>query len=437
MTTPSRAAWLRIAAAVLVLALGALFVSRTEWVEEDEPTPARGDAVTDPYYALHRLATGLGTTFEVRHNLETLPPPGATLVLDAWLWDVFPERRAQLRHWVQAGGQLVIGRDQLWDRGLSDWLPVTHEDPTRKKAADDDEEDGDDEDGDAGDAPAPEPAAASAPKAAASSSTPKGAARRVIPPRETCTRYEEGAHVAPAIAGRHAYTLCSGPIGPRVRVYLRRGEPTWALAKDGTWVAARAPLGKGSVTVHPFAAQFDNEHLAREDHAAFAAAVMQMRPGSTVWVVDSESQPPLPVWLWRHAPAAILLGAAALALWLWRRGRRFGPPIPSPERARRSTLEQVRGLAEFLRHHEPAALQRASRRALEDLARRHLAGYDGLDEAERAQAIATAARLAPAPLAEALRPGPASTPAQWIAASAQLEQARRALREAVVARRSR
>jgi hypothetical protein len=453
---------LRIILGGLVTLIVALLVLRTEWIDEDEDTPMRGAAVTDPHYAVAALVRNAGATFERHRNLETLPPRGATLLLEASQWDLFPERQAQLRHWVEDGGQLVIDASAVGNDALRAWVPVRLDDPARIAArlaarrakgfgasaprqdseqaappTDDESSDADDGDDDASPGgPGPANGKDTGKDGGTSddarpASGPRGAAARAAARTEIrCHDFREPAGIAPALPWKDHYQLCVRDTWHAVWA-APRTSPRWALSDGHHDIALRVAVGAGTVTAHNFSGLMQNDRLARADHAAAVASALQLHPSQVIWVVDDESQPLLAVWLWGQARPAILLAAAALVLWLWRRAVRFGPRVAEAELARRSIGEQVAGIAGFLRKHEPAALQRASRRALEELARRSITDYDTLDEAERVRAIADRSGIDAAALIGAMRPGPLSTPAQWIAASALLEQTRRALRQAL------
>jgi hypothetical protein len=481
----------------LLVGLGVLLVTRTEWVESTEMGPARGAALDDPHYALGAFVHAAGARLERRRNLESLPPPGGTLVLESAMWDLFPGRQAQLRRWVEAGGQLVLAEPALRNQDLRGWVPVDLIDPAVRVAsqrhsaasgtvkygscpapapasasgavpapskasaavapapgASRDDPD-DDEDTDVETAAAAAPHAASATSPASAASRPSDADENAIVFRARMRAREHDEHVAriespgkdyvcqqlaepagtpPAMPGRTTYRACFPKYWYLAEFWPRRATPTWSLASASTLRAVRLPVGRGTVTLHDFEPLMSNRWLSSADNAALSAAVLQLHPGQVIWVVDDESQPMLPLWIWEHARPAVLLGALALVLWLWRRAVRFGPGVATADLARRSVGEQVHGIAGFLRRREPASLHRAARRALEDLARRHVADYEQLDEAQRVAVIADLASLPAAPLAAAMRPGPTSPAAQWLAACATLEHARRALRDAVRSR---
>ena len=83
---------LRVLFAAAVLFLLGWVVMHTRWVEVEVDNDPRGLAATDPRYSLRHLVEGAGATLEVRSSMEPVPPPGATLLLESGLWNIFPER---------------------------------------------------------------------------------------------------------------------------------------------------------------------------------------------------------------------------------------------------------------------------------------------------------------------------------------------------------
>jgi hypothetical protein len=93
---------------VLAIALVAVWVAmNTEWGEVTIPSPLRGDAARNPFYAAQRLVETLGATSERRQSLGDTNTT-STLVLSSWSWDVNTERRVALERWVEGGGRLVV-----------------------------------------------------------------------------------------------------------------------------------------------------------------------------------------------------------------------------------------------------------------------------------------------------------------------------------------
>jgi hypothetical protein len=361
--------------AALLLGAGTYwFVTQTEWVDEEQFTPPRGEAARDDFYAATQVLKRLGMQVERQASLDTLPPPQATLWLDSSHWDIFPERTQRLRQWVEQGGHLVVLADQVQEDGpLTQWVPVRRSYPKPDNL--------------------PTPAAASAPERAAS-----------VPPRlgtymarEECAPMREPDEVPAAYADSRTLVLCT-----RTTAVLKtRATPLWALTSPRGTHFLRVAVGAGRVTVMgPML--FRNRDLLREDHGLALAAALAARPGQVLWLVTDEKRTPLLLLVWQVGAPALLLGALALALALWRAGTRFGPPAATPPLARRSVAEQVRGTARFVLNHDPQVLLAAQMRATESEARRHVRRYDQLDLYARAAALARLTALPAAALTQAL-----------------------------------
>jgi hypothetical protein len=430
-------AWiLRVAAVLVIAALGWWIVRHASWVEVEETTPPTG-AAARPFYSLGKIAEAAGAKFEQHSALEPLPPGNATLFLDSIFWDIFPERDAALKAWVAQGGHLVLLRRRAENDAVLRWLPPTYVPrPLHRKPAAADEEANDRRDDDEGDdAPAPRPASAPARKPTRTNLLPR--------PGDTvepiCDTLHETADSQPAFEPGRAYQRCLRPALINACIDHRlirspRARPQWELANDRRSYAMRVPYGQGSVTTLADCLPVNNDALPQADHALIASAVLQLHPGATLWIVDDEAGEPLHRWLWHHARAPLLLALAAIALALWRGVPRFGPRESVAPVARRSMGEQIRGTGQFIAATDPQALHAATRLAFDDAARARIERYDELSDAERVAALATSAGAAlvldRAALLAALHPGPNATPAQWLTAIAIVEQARRTLAQA-------
>lgn len=373
--------------AITTLVLGAAvvwFALNTEWVDEQVPDRVKGPDLRDPDLRLKQLATRLGARVSAPGNLDQLPPPGATLVLSSAHWNLFPERARRLERWVQAGGHLWLPYQGDLDEALA-WIPVKSEPITKPKpaanAASTPNREDDDDDG------ADEPASAPSPPSG------KGA-------KPKCPGIGEPAHVTPVFGTHRLFASCL-----YTREILRASVPVeWALFGQHGQVVARVPVGQGSVTLASAYMPWNNNQLLLSDNALLAAATLRLRAGQTLWFVRDEARPPLLSFLWSAGTPAVLLGALALAFALWRGAVRFGPRAAVLPTARRSIAEQIRGTADFVAHHGSAALHAAQLRALVEVARSRLQGFDALILGERAQAIAKATGLDAHALARAMNP---------------------------------
>lgn len=439
---------------LLAGAVAAWLVSATEWATRDVWEPPQGEAARDPHFLFKRLAAKLGAQVDVRHQLDQLPPDGATLLLEDVNWRFIPEREAALRAWVERGGHLVAYRLVADNRAVTDWVPATFgpSNPRAKAAegaeaasapgscpadsstsTDDDDEAMDDEDVEDGadeeedgdayedeEAPAPSPVPLAATPASAASS-PGPAKRRGTP----CPPLAEPAQSPGWFGAPRSFDTCA------------RGEPILKTAASPLWSAAddkglrvlRLAVGQGSATLSTQWSAPKFSTLQDDDEALLMAAVVQLHPGQLIWIIDDTHHPGLFATLWRVAPAACVLFALALALVLWRWSIRLAPLRAPDTLARRSIAEQVRGTAAYLLRHGPAALHRAQLRALDEAAQAHVPGWRRLPQEQRAALLARYADLPPAELEKACNPAVTADPGATGRALGLIEAARRRIAE--------
>ncbi|EJL76801.1 hypothetical protein PMI15_04874 [Polaromonas sp. CF318] len=343
--------------AVLLLAGGIWLVSATEWVDVDVPTPAKGEALTNPLYATEKLLGALGAKVVRQQSLDAMPPPQARLVLVSHNWDLFPERVQRLRAWVAQGGHLVIPGFLVRHKSLAGWLPITQENAIRPQTI-----------------------------------TPARPFDKAAKDMD-CRAVEEPAEVAASYGDSRVFRVCGAYFSPQYLPANRLAAPLWSLRGTVGIEAVRVQVGRGTVTVLGGWDMLSNSNLLRADNAQVAAAALQARAGAEFWFVAEEAREPFAPWLWHQAWAALLLGLLALALALWRAGVRFGPLAPSAPSHRRSMAEQVRGTARFLHMHGPKALHAAQLRALHASAARQLPRFSQLEPARRTHEIARATGL--------------------------------------------
>ena len=414
---PSRNAVLWSLGALLLVAAVVWFARGGEWVDIDVPSLPRGEAARDDLYAAKKLARQLGAAVTAPKSFEKLPPEGATLVLSSTRWNMFPGRAAALGEWVGRGGRLVVFQSAFIERDdAPPWMPIRAiaapkppgqgAEPARRTPM--------------GDA-AGEDGPASAP--ADARGLPGFVAGRIAAP---CATYREPDDVeAPAFGRARSLRVC----GHAPRRLTSDEDAAWQLDADDGSVALRVPVGRGSVASTAIDGAFDNAALLRNDGALAFAALLQLHAGDEVWFVDDERRARFLVLLWQTGWPALLLGAAATLLALWRAGIRFGPLIAEVPRARRSVGEQVRRTAAFVAGGGGGALHRAAARALEEQARRSVPHYASLlTVSERSAAVARTIGGDAAALAAAMAPPTAALRRPALAAAiAVLEHARRAL----------
>jgi hypothetical protein len=195
------------------------------------------------------------------------------------------------------------------------------------------------------------------------------------------------------------------------RLEGREGLAPWLAAGDRV-VAGSRTYGQGQVVVLTAPYPLSNEGLASAESAALALnLVAGLAPGARIafdeyhhGVVRASATRSLWRLLLTHYWGwAILYAVAVGYLYLWLRGRRFGPPLTPVAAPRRSVSEYVASLASLYR--------RAGQRAyvadrLADQLKRELATALGvsarLPDAEFARVVAERRATSPGPLAAVL-----------------------------------
>ncbi len=404
MKRPSTEVTVNLLAAAAIAALGLWLLFATEWVDVWRPTPQRNEAARDSHYAIKQIAAKLGAKVTLPDNLERLPPPGATLVLESNEWDFLPGRSEQLREWVEVhGGHLVLPSFSTTGATI-DWLPLREK--KRAKGADlscpapgtgNDDHDDDDEDDEANkDAkPAPPP------------SRPRLPDPRFMGPqdgpRDPCPTLAERVGGDAEAEPLRRFRLCQGDWLTNLEATPATAE-AWALVGRRGAPVLRATLGNGRVTAMGAWRFLDNRSVFTGDHAQAAIAMLDLHSGDDLWFVIDEKRDALLTWLWHRAGPAIGLALLAVGLALWRGARRFGPLLPQAPLARRSVAEQIRGTAAFVLRGGGAALLAAARRALDDAARQRIAGYDRMTMGQRVEALRQPTGLPADVLTRALDP---------------------------------
>ena len=373
-----------IVAVLFVLLVGAWIVNNTEWGEITLPTPLRGEAATNPFYAAQRLVEALGGTSERRESLGSTAVD-AVVVVSTWGWDIDAARRVELERWVEAGGRLVVDAALITGSdAFEQWSglrrereePEIDEDPFQ----------------------APE----------------------IVEPCQSYVEvfYDESSE---GVSGDF-YEVCDFDYGSWL--VPARGL-LWALGDDDYRQAARIAAGAGSVTIVN-GMPFVYRELFEGDHGELLAAATRLRAGDHVVFLTEAQIASLPALVWRYGAPVVAVLLVFIALALWRGAARFGPLLEPVARARRSLAEQILGTGRFaLRVGNGAALVAAASRALHEAAARRIVGYDRLPGAAQAEAIAALAGVDARELGAALGSDP--RPLELRAKLALLESARRQL----------
>ena len=124
---PRRPSALQVILVAFVLLIAVYLVFNTTWGEIEIPTPLRGAAATNPFYAAQKLVETLGATSERRDSLGDTPSD-AVVVLSTWGWDIDRARREGFERWVEAGGRLVVDAALISGTDAFEmWSGISHE----------------------------------------------------------------------------------------------------------------------------------------------------------------------------------------------------------------------------------------------------------------------------------------------------------------------
>jgi len=355
--------------------------SHTYWADVEVPMPPRGEARTNQTYAAQRFVEKVGG-HATRDLTLSLPPATSVIVLSAWTWDLSPARREALERWVESGGRLVIDNSVTTDDEFERWSGLGYH------------YQGTDDDKDTSDTKVP------------------------------CRRFHEE-RADGLVSPTDTHWLCDFDIA----FSLTSGRPAeWTLTDPNVGVqVARVRIGRGTVTTvngNPFR----QRRLFDGDHGWLLVKTADLRRGDDVHFLSEGDYPSLLALIWQRGQPVVVLGLALIVFLLWRGAVRFGPLAATTSAARRSLAEQIRGTGEFaLQHGGSESLHAACVRALDEAARRRVAGYSHLPNKARADAVARLVGLDAKTLAAAICPRPTRRSHELRSTVALIETARRRL----------
>lgn len=309
-----------------------------EVVDSGLPAAAR----QNPLLAAERFLAANSRRVKSLPSLGALPPGDATLIIPGERFDVGPERAAALLDWVRAGGHLVVKAETVWseqERLRHDWLL-----------------------------------------------TPLG----VVPAYSDEVTEDSGLPLDVDLADADDFMQVNLS-REHVLITGNRTRPYVALGSEYGNHILQYRLGEGVLTVLSQAGFMKNGLIGKYDNAALLWHLASVRPQGEIWLVYAGEMPPLWRWIWQNAWMVVLSFAVLLAAWLVARGRRFGPPLPTPTLERRRLLDHVKASGLFLwrtGHHE--RLLQGARDALHrDLSLQH----PGLAKRAQTEQAAQLARL--------------------------------------------
>jgi hypothetical protein len=357
-----------IVAAVVLVSVAVLSwwaYSKFEFYDTQSELGYRGEARKNPYLAAGRLLEKFDARVRFKQVYTGPPPPGATLLLPTPRRGLSMQQSQRLRQWAEAGGHLILVTWTLWDdqRSEGDYLL----DPLGVHQFQNE--------------PVTKPGAAQ--NKAALPADPSQPVR--LPDKTGQLDVSFDSHFMLKDAAR---------------------EAAWALADDNGAHVLHYRVGHGAITALSDDRFLTNDAIEKRDHAALVVWLFNPKPGSEVWIVQSDDVPPLWRWLLDHTAPAVTSALALLVFWLWAASRRFGPTILAPRSERRSLVEHISASGRFLwREARGAALYEAVLDELRQRIRLRHPAWAELPVEEMAQRAAALSGMAPTAVRRALLGG--------------------------------
>ncbi|HEC15105.1 MAG TPA: DUF4350 domain-containing protein [Sedimenticola sp.] len=309
---------------ILVLALGLAggfgwwFHNNFEYVSREVWLGLRGEARTNHLLAAEYFLRRMGVearSLEGPQELDRPPPADAALLIDTERATLGERRSRALLDWVEGGGHLILRPRRPIAEARPGPDPLL--DPLGIK-------------GRAG----PRESGPGVPSAEPGGQCPAPAAYLLLPDGEDPLE----------IKFRPDRTLASGS-----------PDPAWQYRDEGGYRALQYPWGRGRITVFSDMGFFNNHNIGEFDHAHLLYWLAHQQPGP-FWLMYSDDLPPLWLWLWRRAPAAVISAGLLLLAWLLLAPRRFGPLLPPRPARRRRIMEHIEAGGHFLWRHGQAGL---------------------------------------------------------------------------------
>jgi hypothetical protein len=372
--TRERLAWLGVLGVAIVLV--AWVANHTYWTDIKVPMPPKGEALTNPFYAVERFAQVLGARTQWNRGLS-LPPTDGVVFISAWNWDLTSDRRQRLEHWVESGGRLVVDKSLITSTdAFEQWSGIRQEIAVSRQQS-----------------------------------------RVAEAPTTRCYTLDD------KMDSHDSYSICGMDVASSLKSTRKM---SWALGRNAWGLqVVRVKLGHGSLTMIT-GTPFIGRGLFDDDNGRLFVAATQLRSGDEIHFFSENSHASLLELAWQLGWPAVGLLLALIALALWRGSARFGPLAAATDIARRSLAEQIRGTGQFaLRVGGGKSLHAAATRALNEVAALHISAYERLPGTERMSALAQATGFEADALAAALHNCGSRRAEQLRTAIELLESARR------------
>jgi hypothetical protein len=344
-----RLLWAGLAAAAL-LALGLYASYGIEWVEQEVDLGYGEEATRNHYLAAELFLREQGSEVETVEGmaiLESLPPPGDTLVITTTRRGLSERRVERLARWLETGGHLVVVAREHYDEETGKSLDplltrygvhLLHPEPEEEEEA------GDDAEGELTSAAA-EGETGSEELAEEDGEQRVGDILADALSGELSECWDEGADLALFQSPEGAGALELELSGRHHLAHASGGRASEALAESGAQLV-HLPIGEGWLTAATSLSIWKNRRIHCHDHAYLLWLLTQ--PAGKVWLLHDPEIPSLLALLGTAFPLTCAGAVALLLLWATAQSLRFGPMLPGAEGERRELLEHLEASAHFL-----------------------------------------------------------------------------------------
>lgn len=269
----------------------------------------------NPFLAAELFLRKMGTKVESVHGrsrLRDLPAATDILLVNEFDGNLAPERYDKLLDWIDAGGQLIITADRIWnDRQKTSGNRLLDEFGIHLRPARGVKNDG--------------------------LNLSRGEVVKVD--------LEDG-NTAKVVFNKSYHLedvkkLASMTVDSKSGIHLLQipyGDGLITIMSDNNFLKNPASLSFAGF-------DFGATSIADNDNAYFLWQLV--RGGNKVWLVYNSRSPSISTLLWEKAPQVCIAFIILAIFWLWSSRNRFGPPLSALEKPRRNLLEHIQMTATY------------------------------------------------------------------------------------------
>lgn len=366
-----------------LLALGAIAViywyTSLDWKEQEIDTGPTAEARQNPYLALQMVLRDKGINNDFQRGFSGLNQlkfgdrvlgRTDTLVLIHTYQGIYDSHLEALWQWVENGGHLIVTADNPFikadshlDDPLLDRLGLALETNADYQWPELGENDDEEDEGDEGDEGRDEPPANSSASPANADNLTDSENTATEKAKRNCDR------ATTAQMGWQDTTIPLTIISSdRARLY-QYDEQSQVLAYqedfahlgndeeedyDNEYIeVARLRVGSGYIDAYASDISLTNDNIACYDNGYAFWQLVKDSP--QVWLAVNADRPSFWREMWALSAVGCVALIAALALWVWQQGVRFGPVLPIDRSQRRHFIDHIRASGMFIYRNDGSA----------------------------------------------------------------------------------